>query len=277
MQTGTPNYYAVIPATVRYDARLQFGARLLYGEITALSNTSGNCWATDSYFMRLYAVSKKTVQRWISELEQFGYIERTVIYADDGKTIDKRIIKAQLLVGTNASPMVTDDHTPIVANVPTPMVIDDTENNTSINNIVEQVLRYLNGRTGKNYKATTKATRKLINARVSEGYKLADFETVIDTKQQQWGNDSKMQTYLRPATLFSASKFESYLNEQPKTAHKAVATQFDKQAWIKAAYQATGTLEGVLQAIEDEQPPITAAEAKTAVRALQNNLERAAE
>ncbi len=31
-----PSYYALIPSTVRYDKRLRFAERLMYGEITAL-------------------------------------------------------------------------------------------------------------------------------------------------------------------------------------------------------------------------------------------------
>lgn len=68
------SYYAIIPADVRYDERLSMGSRLLYGEITALTSSTGECWATNNYFTDLYNVKKNTISRWITELQDCGYI-----------------------------------------------------------------------------------------------------------------------------------------------------------------------------------------------------------
>jgi DNA-binding transcriptional ArsR family regulator len=70
----SPNFYAVIPADVRYDTTLTANTKLLYGEITALCNQKGYCWATNAYFARLYEVTGRTVTRWLSELENGGYV-----------------------------------------------------------------------------------------------------------------------------------------------------------------------------------------------------------
>ena len=69
-----PNYYCVIPAHVRYNANLTNFAKLLYGEISALSNALGYCYATNEYFARLYNVTTRTITSAIAQLEQMGAI-----------------------------------------------------------------------------------------------------------------------------------------------------------------------------------------------------------
>lgn len=77
----------------------------------------------------------------------------------------------------------------------------------------EEVISYLNEKSGKRYRASTEATRKMIRARLSEGYTLDDFKHVIDVKCSQWLG-TEHEKYLRPETLFRPSHFESYVNEQ---------------------------------------------------------------
>jgi uncharacterized phage protein (TIGR02220 family) len=79
-------------------------------------------------------------------------------------------------------------------------------------NVIDNIIEYLNNKTGKNFKSNSKTTVKHITARLSEKYTLDDFKKVIDTKVQKWLTDPKMCDYLRPDTLFG-TKFESYLNE----------------------------------------------------------------
>ena len=68
-EPNTPNFYAIIPATVRYNKNLEPGAKLLYGEITALCNQQGYCWAANKYFSELYDVDARTIQRWLRSLK----------------------------------------------------------------------------------------------------------------------------------------------------------------------------------------------------------------
>lgn len=67
-------YYAIIPANVRYDSELTDKAKLLYGEITCLSNKEGYCFATNKYFAKLYNCTNRAIQSAISKLQERGYI-----------------------------------------------------------------------------------------------------------------------------------------------------------------------------------------------------------
>lgn len=87
-----PSYYAIIPATVRYDKDLKANEKLMYGEITAMSNKKGYCWATNSYFAELYGVHKNTVSNWVSSLSEKGYIKIVLIYKKDSKEVKERKI-----------------------------------------------------------------------------------------------------------------------------------------------------------------------------------------
>lgn len=87
------SYYAIIPANVRYDKRLTANAKLLYGEITALCNEKGYCWARNSYFAELYGVSKTTISKWINQLIEYKYLFSEIKYRDGSKEIETRYLK----------------------------------------------------------------------------------------------------------------------------------------------------------------------------------------
>lgn len=108
--------------------------------------------------------------------------------------------------------------------------------------IHQDVIDYLNGKIGARYKASSAINKRLINARVKEGYTLDDFKRVIDNKVTSWSQDQKMSKYLRPQTLFG-TKFESYLNER--------APNVPAHADFGAEAYANGTMDGV---DEDDLP-----------------------
>lgn len=87
------NYYAIIPADVRYDEELTPNAKLLYGEITALCNEKGYCWAGNGYFADLYQKNKSTIARWLKQLEDKGFISREVIYKEGSREIENRYMR----------------------------------------------------------------------------------------------------------------------------------------------------------------------------------------
>ncbi len=80
----------------------------------------------------------------------------------------------------------------------------------------KEIISFLNEACHTKYSHESDYIRRLLKARWNEGYRLPDFQAVIRVKAKQWLNDPKMVKYLRPITLFSASKFDGYLQE---TAH----------------------------------------------------------
>lgn len=71
---GLPGFYAVLPAPVRYDKELRANAKLLYAEISALTNKDGYCWMHNGSFAEQFGMSARSVRDLIGELCDHGYI-----------------------------------------------------------------------------------------------------------------------------------------------------------------------------------------------------------
>lgn len=125
MEEQQKAYYAIIPAEVRYDKDLPPNAKLLYGEITALCNDKGYCWATNQYFADLYHSSISAVQKWVSALVKKGYINLELVYKEGTKQVLHR--KLYITPGVN---IYTTSH----KNLYDPGVNICVENNKDINN-----------------------------------------------------------------------------------------------------------------------------------------------
>lgn len=98
------NYYAIIPASVRYDSTLPSTAKLLYAEITALSNDKGYCWASNAYFAELYHITTRSVGSLLSKLKKNGHVHIEII---DYST--RHIYLPLSVLGTQANATYTQD------------------------------------------------------------------------------------------------------------------------------------------------------------------------
>ena len=161
-----PSYFAVISADVRYDKRLRANEKLLYGEITALCNKTGECWASNKYFADLYGVTTQAVSKWVTNLRQCGYISVSIQYKDGTKEIDKRTIKlsgACNNVVTRDCEVVTNDLW-VVTNDCEGMVQKVKENNTSINNTNE----YINTKESKKEESNNTQNQQVENEELNQ-------------------------------------------------------------------------------------------------------------
>lgn len=85
-------FFAVIPADVRYDERIPPNAKLLYAEISAMSNAYGCCTAGDEWFLDNYGFSDRTVRRLLAALDEAGYIRTELLRDPDTGQITGREI-----------------------------------------------------------------------------------------------------------------------------------------------------------------------------------------
>lgn len=77
-----PTYEIYLPASVRFDSSLSAAAKVFYGELQACGDSPYSPLDTD-YFAVLYHVKPKTVNQWVAQLEEAGYLYQR--YNDTGE------------------------------------------------------------------------------------------------------------------------------------------------------------------------------------------------
>ena len=118
-----PGYWAVLPADVRYDPDLPPMARLLYAEISSLTDQTGFCYASNAYFLRVFEIAERTLQRHLRVLEEHGYLR---IEDGDGGHGRRKIFTGINPLNTN--PVKNDGVTP--TEMTGPPVKNVTQNKT---------------------------------------------------------------------------------------------------------------------------------------------------
>ena len=220
-----------IPKEIWLSTDLKVMEKLVLVEIDSLDNEEG-CFASNDHFSKFFSLSKNRCSEIIKSLEKKGYITIEYVYQQGSKAISKRVIKCVRKIDEgireidNPTRKTEEGYSEKCEDNNTSF--SNTFNNTSNKkDIVEQsstapipyeeIVQYLNQKTGKHFKSTSKATQRHIKARFTDGFVLDDFKQVIDNKCGDWLRDRKMKEYLRPETLFG-TKFESYLNSKSTTA-----------------------------------------------------------
>jgi uncharacterized phage protein (TIGR02220 family) len=248
--------FLYIPVAIARDPELQQKPKtiLLMGELVSMLNVTGQFYMSNKELAKRLGCQTRSIQNYLTYLEQRHYIQRTLVFADEShKQVKGRLVSAGPALKAafkhgwddeNEDPSriwMHEGHasecTRVVhAIAPKENSLRDHSNRKDIlsgkpdytskppkkksnDNFSEQVVNttnkvidHLNHKAGTKYRPTSKATRRLVRARLNEGWKLDDFYKVINNKTADWKNDRQMAKYLRPETLFG-TKFESYLNE----------------------------------------------------------------
>lgn len=175
--------------------------------------------------------SRKTIANWVNSKISDAKIQRVLKAFENAHQIEQQTCnKNRLITLTNwglyqsneqqnepqmngkrtANEQQVNNQRTLIENKEYKNDVISRETSTKYASEIKEIVDYFNQKAGTTYRATTKNTIKHITARLKEGYTVADFMTVIDSKVAEWGS-TEMSKYLRPDTLFG-SKFESYLN-----------------------------------------------------------------
>ena len=218
-----PAYYAIIPASVRYDKRITPNAKLLYGEITALCNDKGYCWASNEYFATLYGVSKGSISSWIGQLSKAGYISLQMIYREGSKEILHRYIRLF------EYPIQENLNTPIQENLNTPIQENLKDNITSLNNTDNSIPTPKQKREDERFlifyqnyprKVGKKKAREKFNKVIKEGETLDSILSKLKVYEKQIERDKTEEKYIKhPASFLNC--LEDFEEEKPQEEKEA--------------------------------------------------------
>lgn len=129
--------FVLIPAAVLDDRRIKAAEKIFFAEIMALSNNTGYCYATNTYFRTLYGVSVTTLQGWLANLKTCGYIKIDVIRNPDNSVKERRITPYCLDFAPYGDNLVESPDNlgePSPENLLNPPPKSRQENNTILNN-----------------------------------------------------------------------------------------------------------------------------------------------
>ncbi len=178
--------------------------------------------AIDTAFKELETLGYITKERCKGEGGKFAGWDYTIRESvektdpmENRKSVEPKSVNPKLL-STNSSPMTNKQRTDNI-----------------YSEVCTEIIDYLNEKTASRYKAT-KPTKEFIHARMEEGFTKEDFFTVIDNKVASW-KGTEWEKYLRPQTLFNATKFQGYLNE--KEFSKQQGNEVPKELQAKGVFK----------------------------------------
>ena len=184
---------------------------------------------------RMVGATTQEVQGWLQELEGAGVFSRD----DSGCIISKRMIRDEQVRSARAAggvlggnPHLKNAPEKVVAKVNHPANLEPTPSSSSSsstsvskdlsgkpdeprpnhNKEAVEILSFLNEKTGRRYQPVNENI-KLITARLKGGASVSECRQVIARKTREWKSNPDMEKYLRPATLFNATKFAQYVGE----------------------------------------------------------------
>ena len=207
------NNFITIQGWMRTKLDLKGNELLVYALIYGFSQDGNSKFSgTRRYIAEWVGCSLKTVDNAIASLLAKKSIVKHEKYENGIRMCDYTAVPPEIASRQNDTQAPADTATERYATEPQPLLEEpQAPAQPKEPDPTEEVIDHLNRRAGTHYRATTANTRKLIKARLKEGFTVDDIKQVIDKKCADWLNNPAMVEYLRPETLFG-TKFEGYLN-----------------------------------------------------------------
>lgn len=219
MSAVKDNNFIAIQGWMRTKLNLKGYELIVYALIYGFSQDGNSKFSgTRRYIAEWCGCSMRTVDNTLASLLNRNLISKHEKYVNGVRACDYTAITPEIATRQNDTQSPTNTQT--TANTTTESSMAEpqpllNEPQTPVQpkepDPTEEVINHLNQRAGTHYKATTANTRKLIKARLKEGFTVDEIKMVIDKKCADWLRNPAMVEYLRPETLFG-NKFESYLN-----------------------------------------------------------------
>ena len=86
-------YWAVMTAPLLECTEISDGAKLFYAQLSRFSNGSGLCWASNPTLSEKLGVSERTITRYVTELENAGFIATELVGVNGKKKRAERHIR----------------------------------------------------------------------------------------------------------------------------------------------------------------------------------------
>lgn len=228
-----PTNYVHIEGWMVTELELKSTALMVYAIIYGFSqgDNTDHCFKGSIDYLKEWTQStRKTVERTLASLVDGGYITKTMarptnIYSTvDPEIVINRLKKSQSEIISNNSEITLENSQIDTGKISDNNIDNNKENNKytktkELNNKITEIISYFNKVCNTPFKSNTSSTKKLIKARLNEGFTIEDFKRVIDLKYEEWGvrpfkfsSGQMSNEFLRPTTLFG-DKFESYVYE----------------------------------------------------------------
>jgi len=180
----------------------------------------GEIITSELKLMEQWGWSKSKVRKFLETLEK----DSMIVKKTDRKKTTIKLVQFSDYQDIETTKRPKKDHEETTERPQKDTNKKDKKEKKDKNNIytscAREIIDYLNLKTGKKFKYGESHLNAII-PRLKDGFTVEDCQKVIDVKASQWLN-TENDKYLRPETLFRASKFDGYLNEREFQQKKSV-------------------------------------------------------